>query len=87
LKLFEFERTFSQSRQFHSNFMVLPYRERHIRSLPFSDLVNRYTIKKTVDSGVDNGDLNFDRDRLAEKIRFPKSVSSQTRKRKSRTYY
>lgn len=30
-------------------------------------MINRYTIEETVDTGVDNGDLNFDRDRLAVK--------------------
>ena len=42
---------------------------------PGTDRINRYTIEETVDTGVDDRDLNFDGDGLAEKIAVFESVS------------
>lgn len=58
--------------------MVSPCKEGHnIRAFPGTDRVNRYTIEETVDSGVDDGDLNFDGDGLAEKIAVSSQFGSQ----------
>lgn len=45
---------------------------RNSPGFPSTDLINRDTIEKTVDSGVDDGDLNFDGKRLAEEVRSMK---------------